>query len=115
MTAQTGENGRLVNGRFSAGNKIGQGNPYNRRIAELRLAVLRKIKDQDVEEVLFALMQKAKDGDVPAAKLFLQYTIGNPEIIPEVPNDNEALEDHDFSKIPPENMAKIRELIRNKV
>jgi hypothetical protein len=46
--------------------------------AKLRTALFRAVQAGDIEEVLAALLAKAKRGDIPAAKIVLGYTLGEP-------------------------------------
>jgi hypothetical protein len=75
--------GRDAKGRFTAGNKGGPGNPFGRRLAEMRQAVLRAVTPADIERVMAMLLQKANVGDVAAAKLVLQYAVGKPQTVAE--------------------------------
>jgi hypothetical protein len=70
--------GRTADGCFAKNNQGGPGNPYNRRVAALRQAMLETIRPEDLQEVLAAVLFKAKMGDLAAAKLLLAYTIGKP-------------------------------------
>src|SRR4051812_47583774 len=70
--------GRDVNGRFRQGNPGGPGNPFARRVAALRKALLDSVSEQDVRDVAEMLKLKARQGDVAAMKLFLQYCVGKP-------------------------------------
>jgi len=71
-------NGRDSNGRFAPGNKLGPGNPFARRVAALRKALLSSVTDEDMKEMALVLKQRAKEGDVAAIKLLFQYTLGKP-------------------------------------
>ena len=73
-TAANGRDG--ATGRFVAGNKCARGNPFARRVAELRQAVLDAVGPEDVKAVVAALLVLAKAGDVPAAKLVLDRALG---------------------------------------
>ncbi len=66
-------------GRFTANNKGGPGNPFARRTAALRQAMLAAVTEDDLQEIVRQLIQKAKDGDVSAARLVLSYTVGKPD------------------------------------
>lgn len=73
-----GEN-RDENGRFLRGHTIpGPGNPYAKRTAELRAAILNAVTPADVVDVIRALVKAAKGGDVAAAKVFLDRILGTP-------------------------------------
>ncbi len=74
-----GKRGRDANGRFATGNKLGQGNPLAGRAAKLRSELLRSVSEGDVKAVVKGLLAAARGGDVPAAKLVLAYTVGQPE------------------------------------
>src|SRR5262245_44011685 len=65
-------------GCFAEGNKGGPGNPFARKTAALRRAMLDAVSDQDMAEVTAAVLGKAKGGDLGAAKLLYQYTVGRP-------------------------------------
>jgi len=73
-----GDNGRRTDGRFAPGNPGGPGNPYARRVAELRAALLGAVTAEDLAEMARALVVKAQAGDVPACKLLLSYLVGHP-------------------------------------
>ncbi len=74
-----GKRGRDSNGRFAKGNRLGQGNPLAGRAAKLRSELLRSVSEGDVKAVVKGLLAAARGGDVPAAKLVLSYTVGQPE------------------------------------
>ena len=73
---------RHSNGTFAAGNAGGPGNPYNRRVAALRSALLAAVSEEDLREIVVTLVQGAKRGDMAALKLLLAYTIGRPTDAP---------------------------------
>src|SRR5439155_1388889 len=76
---QTVENtGRDAQGRFAAGNKGGPGNPFARRVAQLRSILLETVTDEEMRIVAGALVVKAKFGDLAAIKLLFQYLLGKP-------------------------------------
>jgi hypothetical protein len=70
--------GREANGRFAPGNPGGPGNPFARKVAALRKAVLDAVSVEDIQAVFAVLLEKAKAGDTAAAKLVLQYAVGKP-------------------------------------
>jgi len=87
-----GFNGRNRNGTFAKGNPGGNGNPYNKRIATLRSAVLDAVNENDVREIVSTFKMQAKEGDVLAAKFLFSYAIGAPlsnEEIMRMRNDRE--------------------------
>jgi hypothetical protein len=72
------DNGRDARGRFTAGNAGGPGNPFARRVAELRKILLETVTDEELRIVAGQLMVKAKMGDLAATKLLFQYVLGKP-------------------------------------
>ncbi len=75
---QTADNGRDAQGRFAPGNLGGPGNPYARRVAELRRVMLDCVTAQDMEIIVGELMVQAKNGKLGAIKLLFQYVLGKP-------------------------------------
>jgi hypothetical protein len=71
--------GRDENGQFTAGNKGGPGNPFGRKVALLRKALIDSVTAQDIQDVATRLLALAKEGDVQAAKLLLAYAVGKPQ------------------------------------
>lgn len=78
------DNGRDARGRFATGNPGGPGNPYGKRCAELRAAVLEAVGPEDLREVVARILDSAKGGDLAAAKLLLERTLGK---VPAAPQD----------------------------
>jgi hypothetical protein len=77
--ASPAKDGRYEQGRFTKGNAGGPGNPYARRTAELRRAILAAvITNEDIEVITAKLIEQAKEGDVPSAKLLFSYALGKP-------------------------------------
>jgi len=76
--APAGDDGRDARGRFTAGNAGGPGNPFARRVAELRKVLLETVTDEELRIVAGQLMVKAKMGDLAATKLLFQYVLGKP-------------------------------------
>jgi hypothetical protein len=70
--------GRDRLGRFVRGNPGGPGNPFGRKLAALRSALIDCITPQDIQRVMAALLLEAANGNVPAARLLLAYTVGKP-------------------------------------
>src|SRR5947208_13713775 len=81
--AQTPTNGHEPNGRFARGNPGGPGNPYARRVAQLRKVIINRLTEEDLLAITEALLAKAKEGSVGAAKLLLAYGIGKPASAPD--------------------------------
>ena len=53
---------RRPNGQFAKGNRGGPGNPYARRVAELRKEMLSEVTGADLRAIIRALIEKAKQG-----------------------------------------------------
>jgi hypothetical protein len=70
--------GRSLDGRFAPGNVISQGNLGNKRMKELRRALLDSATPEDVQEVGKALLEMATGGDVQAARVWLEFMVGKP-------------------------------------
>jgi hypothetical protein len=68
--------GRDRQGRFAAGNPGGPGNPYVKRAAEIRTAMMDAVSDDDLRAIVRALVKKAKRGDTVAAREVLDRLIG---------------------------------------
>ena len=73
-----GTSGRKSNGQFAEGNKCGTGNPYARRVARLRSALLDAVGEKGLADIVQGMVTAAKGGDVAAAKLLLSYLLGKP-------------------------------------
>jgi hypothetical protein len=65
-------------GRFQPGCKPGPGNPFARRVATLRKALLESVSEGDVAELGRKLLAQALAGDVAASKVLLSYVVGKP-------------------------------------
>src|SRR5207244_3383920 len=70
--------GRDANGRFVKGNPGGPGNPFARKVAALRKALINFVTVDDMKHVAFILKEKAMSGDLAAIKLLFQYVVGKP-------------------------------------
>ena len=77
---ENGPDGRDSNGRFIKGNPGGPGNPYAKRVAQLRASLLEAVGDDGVAQIVRGLMTAAKGGDVAAAKLVFSYVLGTPGV-----------------------------------
>ncbi len=71
-------NGRGPGGRFAKGNPGGPGNPFARRVAALRSALIQSVQAEDLIAIARTLIEKARQGDTAAAKLVYQYVLGKP-------------------------------------
>jgi hypothetical protein len=65
-------------GRFQRGNKCSLGNPFARRMALFRSALLRDLDGPKLEALGAKLYSMALAGDVGAAELLLKYACGKP-------------------------------------
>jgi hypothetical protein len=70
-------------GRFNFGNVGGPGNPFNRQVAFLRKGLLSIVTEQNMQNVALQLMTMAEAGNLAAIKLFLLYTLGKPQPMPD--------------------------------
>jgi hypothetical protein len=70
--------GRNKAGQFQKGCRPGPGNPFAKRVAALRNALLEGVGEDDLVRVGQKLLAQALEGDVAAAKLLLSYTVGRP-------------------------------------
>jgi hypothetical protein len=71
--------GRQANGQFAKGNQFGPGNPFARKCAAFRAALMETVTDQDIKDIAVKLRDDAKAGDKAAIKLLFQYVIGKPQ------------------------------------
>lgn len=80
--AKNSSNGRAADGKFTAGNAGGPGNPHARHCARM-LALLRTcVTDEDMVAIIRTLVEMAKEKDTSAAKILLSYKIGKPTEAP---------------------------------
>ena len=70
--------GRNLDGTFAKGNSISKGNPYSKRVGQLRSTMIDAVTDADMQVVIAAIVQQARDGDLAAAKLLFDRTLGPP-------------------------------------
>jgi hypothetical protein len=87
--------GRDVHGRFRKANPGGPGNPFARKVAALRKAVLDSVSEQDVKDMVESLKQQARQGDKAAIKLLLQYCVGKPA----PPNDPDRMDADEWRRL----------------
>lgn len=76
ITTHPSPNGRTPRGHFAKGNPGGPGNPYARRTAALRSALLDAVTEADIRAVALTLVARAKDGDMAAIRELLDRLIG---------------------------------------
>lgn len=114
--AAPAKEGRDARGRFTAGNLGGPGNPFARRVAALRTALLKAVTEADIDAIARQLVEQAKAGDVPACKLLFAYVLGKPAPAPN-PDDLDWQELQQRFNCPPlpEAMAKIQDHYRPEV
>ncbi|MFO0864253.1 MAG: hypothetical protein U0744_06290 [Gemmataceae bacterium] len=84
---------RTPGGTFRNGNRGGPGNPYARRVAKLRQAVMEECTEDDLREVTRSMINLAKRGDKAAAKLVFQYALGKPD----KQVDPDRIDEHELS------------------
>ena len=68
--------GRDTGGRFVKGCAPGPGNPFARRVAQLRARIVASVTDSDLDSVIATLVQAAKDGEPWAIRELLDRVIG---------------------------------------
>lgn len=71
-----GGEGRNAKGRFVKGWKGGPGNPFGKRVSELRSALFQEVEVKDIRVVIRSLIKSAAGGDVAAAKVLLDRVFG---------------------------------------
>src|SRR5260370_3516385 len=76
--AQAASSGRDARGRFAKGNVGGPGNPFARKVAELRTALIDTVTAEDMRFIAEQLVVIARLGDLAAIKLLFQYVLGKP-------------------------------------
>ena len=92
MVEPFGDGGRDSGGRFTTGNAGGPGNPYARRVGQLRTALLEAVTDDDIQRTIAAVVAQARDGELAAAKILFDRLLG-PPIAADVVARLEALEE----------------------
>lgn len=70
--------GRDSRGRFAKRGRGGPGNPFLRRIGELRRTVLNFAVQEDMEQAALVLKDLAMSGDLAAIKLLFGYLLSPP-------------------------------------
>ena len=86
--------GRDAKGRFVRGWRGGPGapaNPFNRRVAELRRALVEALGEGGVARLVEALLRRVEKGDLAAAELLLSHSLGAAPTVchPDLVDDNE--------------------------
>ena len=67
-------------GQFALGNKGGPGNPYARRVHEIRGWFIEAVTEDEFLAVRQKLVDLALEGDVQAIRLYLERLMGKPEV-----------------------------------
>jgi len=101
--------GRASDGRFAKGNQFGPGNPFARKCAAFRAALMDTITEQDIKDIAAKLRDDAKAGDKAAVKLLFQYVIGKPQ--PAVDPDTldvQKLRGYMAGAVPPEVLEEMQ-------
>jgi hypothetical protein len=70
---------RDANGRFAPGNPGGPGNPFGRKVAAFRTALLKRVTQEKFDRAVDTLADMAIGGNLQALKLLFTYVIGKPE------------------------------------
>lgn len=70
--------GRSSGGRFGLGNTYACGNPVNRRMSEMRAAMLDAVSPEAVADATRKLAEMAAGGDLQAIRLLFDYVVGKP-------------------------------------
>jgi hypothetical protein len=99
----TPNEGRETNGRFAPGNAGGPGNPFGRKVAALRSALIDAVTPQDITEIMYLVVFNAKAGSLEWTKFLFQYAVGKPR--PAVNPDTLDLDELTLtqaSAVPPE-------------
>jgi len=92
----TGPYGRDALGKFARGNKCARGNPFAKRVAALRAALLQAITPADVRAIIRKLIKQAKTGDLAAAKEVFDRAVGRPvelDFLEKIENLERALDE----------------------
>lgn len=101
--------GHDARGRFTRGNKCGQG----RKVTELRRALLAAVTPDDLACVAARLLEMAKEGDLNAAALLFDRLLGKPMTAQETElytfeYDRADYEEDDFTRSMDNRTAQIR-------
>jgi hypothetical protein len=70
-------------GKFVPGNRAARGNPWNRRLCQMRQAFAEALSADDLARLARSLHADALEGDTAAAALLLSYCIGKPTAAPD--------------------------------
>lgn len=70
------DNGRAAGGKFAPGNKFGKGNPLNQRAQQIRMALLRTVTPERMQNAADKLLSQAEAGDRQAFAELCDRTVG---------------------------------------
>lgn len=71
-----GGNGRGRDGRFKPGHGFSRGNPLAAEVAQLRVALLRKITPKTLGKITDKLIAMSLKGNLPAISILFRYAVG---------------------------------------
>jgi len=97
-STSTNSSERTANGQFAKGNPGGRGNPFARKVASFRAAIINAVTPADLAQILEVFRQKALQGDYQAAKFVFQYSAGKPADAGKVNPDRLDLEEFQLQK-----------------
>lgn len=63
-------------GGFAPGNKCAKGNPFAKKVAQLRAALMAAVSIEDIQECVLQLMGMVKKGNVQAITLLFDRVLG---------------------------------------
>jgi hypothetical protein len=67
---------RGPNGRFVKGNRCSVGNPFGRRVNELRKALLEALDPDAIKRIVRKLIERAEHGDLAAVQVLFDRCLG---------------------------------------
>src|SRR5687768_12883578 len=73
---QPESNGRLPDGRFGVGNRVGRGSKLHNHMAINRTKLMEAVSAEDLTQIAATLTRQAIGGDVAAAKVLLDHLCG---------------------------------------
>ena len=72
----TDKQGRDSGGRFVKGNKFGTGNPFAKKMTQLRSGLIKSVTQKDIAAIICRLKTDAIAGDNTAARILLDRLFG---------------------------------------
>lgn len=76
-----GENGRDNSGRFTTGNRYGQGNPSAGKVEQFRHALMDAVTVEDLRAIARQMVKDARHGDRHARTELLNRILGRPSFV----------------------------------